>query len=306
MADDRDKLLNTPVENIGLSVRACNALRRAGCATLLDFCFKNTFSLYQIPGLWETLVKEIEDKIEELGISYDNLPADIDNDILLESLPFKELQRYNIHTFGDLCALTPKDLYRMVRLCYIVHDNRYLEAVYKYLVMKWSSICKTEPSYLSKIINELGLSPRLHTALSNNDIIMLGELSTFSEQSLRQLDRIGNTMAAEIKKKLEEYGLSLCTEDNSYHMGSFLKYQNISLWTCTCFYCEGIFSMDDLFAAPHEDIKYVKGLGDDGYREVMALMDIWRKGDEEELDKFIWDYHRYPRRSPIRRPYHID
>ena len=58
---------NTPMEDLGLSNRACNSLRRAGISTLGQLLEKGKEGLPPLPGLGAKSKAEVEDLIAKLG-----------------------------------------------------------------------------------------------------------------------------------------------------------------------------------------------------------------------------------------------
>jgi len=59
---------NTSVEDLGLSTRACNSLRRGGILTLGQLLEKNQEGLPPLPGLGTKSKAEVEDLIAKLGL----------------------------------------------------------------------------------------------------------------------------------------------------------------------------------------------------------------------------------------------
>lgn len=68
--DDTAKTLETPIEEIEFSVRAYNCLKRAGIHTVQDLIAKKEIEVTKIRNLGKKSLKEVMDKVEELGLKF--------------------------------------------------------------------------------------------------------------------------------------------------------------------------------------------------------------------------------------------
>ena len=68
--DTITKTLETPIEEIEFSVRAYNCLKRAGVNTVQDFINKNEVEVTKIRNLGKKSLKEVIDKVKEMGLSF--------------------------------------------------------------------------------------------------------------------------------------------------------------------------------------------------------------------------------------------
>lgn len=68
--DSVQKTLETPIEELDLSVRAYNCLKRDAIHTLQDLTSKSESEMMKIRNLGKKSLKEIEDKLAELGLSF--------------------------------------------------------------------------------------------------------------------------------------------------------------------------------------------------------------------------------------------
>ncbi len=68
--DDSAKTLETPIEEIEFSVRAYNCLKRAGIHTVQDLIAKKEIEVTKIRNLGKKSLKEVVDKVEELGLKF--------------------------------------------------------------------------------------------------------------------------------------------------------------------------------------------------------------------------------------------
>lgn len=70
--DPKQRLLEMPIENLELSVRAYNCLSRANINTVLDLISKTENEMMRIRNLGKKSLKEVIDKVKELGLSFRN------------------------------------------------------------------------------------------------------------------------------------------------------------------------------------------------------------------------------------------
>ena len=68
--DTMTKTLETPIEEVEFSVRAYNCLKRAGVHTIQDLVNKKEIEVTKIRNLGKKSLKEVLDKVAELGLSF--------------------------------------------------------------------------------------------------------------------------------------------------------------------------------------------------------------------------------------------
>lgn len=68
--DTMTKTLETPIEEVEFSVRAYNCLKRAGIHTIQDLVDKKESEVTKIRNLGKKSLKEVLDKVAELGLSF--------------------------------------------------------------------------------------------------------------------------------------------------------------------------------------------------------------------------------------------
>ena len=68
--DTITKTLETPIEEIEFSVRAYNCLKRAGIHTVQDLINKKEVEVTKIRNLGKKSLKEVLDKVEEMGLKF--------------------------------------------------------------------------------------------------------------------------------------------------------------------------------------------------------------------------------------------
>ena len=70
--DPNVKILETSIDDLDLSVRAYNCLKRAGILTLKNLVDKTENEMMKIRNLGKKSLKEVIDKVKELGLSFKN------------------------------------------------------------------------------------------------------------------------------------------------------------------------------------------------------------------------------------------
>jgi len=68
--DPKQKTLQTPIEDLDLSVRAYNCLKRAGILTLKNLVDKTENEMMKIRNLGKKSLKEVMDKVKDLGLTF--------------------------------------------------------------------------------------------------------------------------------------------------------------------------------------------------------------------------------------------
>ena len=68
--DTITKTLETPIEEIEFSVRAYNCLKRAGVNTVQDLINKREIEVTKIRNLGKKSLKEVLDKVKEMGLNF--------------------------------------------------------------------------------------------------------------------------------------------------------------------------------------------------------------------------------------------
>ncbi len=70
--DPNVKILETSIDDLDLSVRAYNCLKRAGILTLKNLVDKSENEMMKIRNLGKKSLKEVIDKVKEMGLSFKN------------------------------------------------------------------------------------------------------------------------------------------------------------------------------------------------------------------------------------------
>ena len=68
--DPNQKMLETSIDDLDLSVRAYNCLKRAGILTLRDLTDKSENEMMKIRNLGKKSLKEVIDKVKSMGLNF--------------------------------------------------------------------------------------------------------------------------------------------------------------------------------------------------------------------------------------------
>jgi len=68
--DPKQKVLETSIEDLDFSVRAYNCLKRAGIETLQDLVNRTELDMMKIRNLGKKSLKEVIDKVKDMGLSF--------------------------------------------------------------------------------------------------------------------------------------------------------------------------------------------------------------------------------------------
>ena len=68
-ADDKSKLLETPIEELDLSVRSYNCLKRAGINSVAELVERNEEEMMKVRNLGRKSLEEVQQKLAALGLS---------------------------------------------------------------------------------------------------------------------------------------------------------------------------------------------------------------------------------------------
>jgi DNA-directed RNA polymerase subunit alpha len=72
VVDDEKKLIDQTIEELDLSVRSYNCLKRAGISTVGELIAKSEDEMMKVRNLGKKSLKEVKDKIESLGLHFRN------------------------------------------------------------------------------------------------------------------------------------------------------------------------------------------------------------------------------------------
>ena len=70
--DPNVKILETSIDDLDLSVRAYNCLKRAGILSLKDLVNKSENEMMKIRNLGKKSLKEVMDKVKDMGLNFRN------------------------------------------------------------------------------------------------------------------------------------------------------------------------------------------------------------------------------------------
>jgi DNA-directed RNA polymerase subunit alpha len=67
--DKKEKVLEMTIEELELSVRSYNCLKRAGINTVQELCSKTEEEMMKVRNLGRKSLEEVQEKLEDLGLS---------------------------------------------------------------------------------------------------------------------------------------------------------------------------------------------------------------------------------------------
>ncbi len=67
--DEKEKVLEMTIEELDLSVRSYNSLKRAGINTVEELTYKSEDDMMKVRNLGKKSLDEVAKKLEELGLS---------------------------------------------------------------------------------------------------------------------------------------------------------------------------------------------------------------------------------------------
>jgi DNA-directed RNA polymerase subunit alpha len=67
--DEKEKVLEMTIEELDLSVRSYNCLKRAGINTVEELTYKSEDDMMKVRNLGKKSLDEVAKKLEELGLS---------------------------------------------------------------------------------------------------------------------------------------------------------------------------------------------------------------------------------------------
>jgi DNA-directed RNA polymerase subunit alpha len=67
--DTKDKVLDLPIEELDLSVRSYNCLKRAGINTVEELIKKTEEDMMKVRNLGKKSLEEVKSKLDELGLA---------------------------------------------------------------------------------------------------------------------------------------------------------------------------------------------------------------------------------------------
>jgi len=173
------RILATKIENIDLSVRTYNCLRKKNIVCLGDLIQKSEYDLLRIKNFGKNCLHEIKKLLNEL-----NLRLGID--------------------IYELISILPDDILNK----HILSKVRYRPAIYE----------KKTEKILSYNIKELNFSVRTINCLESKSIYYVSDLIKYNQSQLLSILNFGNKCLLEVLNELEKLNLKLdmsITDSNS-------------------------------------------------------------------------------------------
>ncbi len=138
--DPKVKALETSIEDLDFSVRAYNCLKRAGIHTLQDLVNKSESDMMKIRNLGKKSLKEVLDKIKEMGRSL--LATQTKQVVLNESITTTETRAKEVRKFVDKMITYGKkgDLVsRRKALAFLHNDKEVVNKIFNELSKRYEN-----------------------------------------------------------------------------------------------------------------------------------------------------------------------
>ncbi len=175
-AEKRRRLLETPVSDFELSVRARNCLKKMRVVTLGDLLKLTEPELLSYKNFGDTSLTEIKAMLDRRGLELGMDPNDIDVAAYADAIS----RQPTVPGVPGAPAAAPAP-----------------------------AMSQGDDASLSRPVSELELSVRSRRCLQRLNIVTLSDLVAYSEAELLAARNFGQTSLNEIKSRLSEYGLQL-------------------------------------------------------------------------------------------------
>ena len=178
-----------PIENLELSVRSFNCLKRAGIDTLGDLLLRTEDDLIKIRNLGKKPFEEILQKLNTMGLK------------LSQNESIKEEKVFNFKT-SSITSIEAEALGQFLTQ----EENDEINKIFK----KEETIIKANPEMW---IEELGLSVRSFNCLKRAGIDTVQKLVKMTEEELFKVRNLGKKSAYEVLAKIQSLGLTMSPEE---------------------------------------------------------------------------------------------
>jgi DNA-directed RNA polymerase subunit alpha len=168
--DPRQRLLNTPIADFELSVRARNCLKKMNIRTLGELIKLTEPELLVYKNFGETSLNEIKALLARKGLRLGMQPEEVDADVLTQNQPVADPAK----------PAAPK-----------------------------INLPPGREDLLSKPVSDLELSVRSRRCLQRLSVSTIGDLLNYTEADLLATRNFGQTSLNEIRAKLAVHGLTL-------------------------------------------------------------------------------------------------
>lgn len=188
-------LLETTIEELALSVRAFNCLKRAGVDNLRDLVCKSEEDLIKVRNLGKRSMEEVIAKVRSLGL--DIRPEDTGKEEWIAYLSHMPI--ISEYAVG------------------LIKDNKTTEDTNNSDEPKQSITDKNFESLLSTTIEELNLSVRAFNCLKRAGIDTVEDLVYRTEEDLIKVRNLGKRSFEEVIAKIKSLGLDIRPEELDFN-----------------------------------------------------------------------------------------
>ncbi len=242
--------LAVTIEDMNLSVRTFNCLKRSGIDTLEDLCNKTEEEIKNIRSMRVASFKEICSELAKRGLSFRK--EDTENDspsidtLELSDNAYNKLINAGISTIALLCSMTDEELLNIPNITIEDYDEIYEkmdewgyhlqptdidfheELVHGELLIE-GQLETIKDKVLSMTIDELDFSIRTHNCLSRAGINTVADICNKTEIELIRVKNLGKKSLEEIIQKVTALGLTLREDDEKEILMGMLTCDDIKL-----------------------------------------------------------------------------
>ena len=295
------EIMHSNVDELELSVRAYNGIKRAGINTVEELMQRTPEEMLNVRNLGQSAVDEIIERLSEFDLSlkgdveYGNDKAkvlgveNIDelniDDMGLSVRSFNCLKRAGINTLGDLTRRTPEDMMKVRNL-----GRKNLEEILWKMREYGVWLEGEEPPKNNLIpsdvdgmtIEEMNLTIRSYNCLKRAGIRTVADLRSRTPDDMMKVRNLGRRSLEEVIDKMKELGVEFSSgedEEENASMPSGDIDEKISildlgfeLRTRNCLWRAGIYTLGDLVSRTPEDMMKVRNLGRKSLEEVCEKM----------------------------------
>ena len=241
------------VDDLGLTFSAANELNRAGIHTIKDLTTKTARELLNISGISNRSLFQIRKALEERGLSFkSDLLVD---DLGLAFITANELNRAGIHTIEDLTKKTGRELSNISGI-----SNRSLFQIRRTLAKRGSSL------KFGLLVDDLGLAFITANELNEAGIHTIEDLTKKTGRELLNINGIGNQKFAQIRKALEERGLSFKSDP-------WVDDLDLSVRIANNLDRAGIHSIEDLTKKTARELLNINGIGNQKFAQIRKALE---------------------------------
>jgi DNA-directed RNA polymerase alpha subunit len=224
-----DMVLALPIEDLDLSVRAYNCLKREGLHTIGALVGRTEKQLRTIRNFKDASVAEVKQRLVRHGLALKPEPQSVPEPPVAEAEPedgtplteldlqvrsFKILKQQGVNTVERLTAKTARDLRAYGGFGDASLKDVRTELARHELALAGENWLKYVPTPVEELpIEDLDLTVRTYNCIKREGIDTIGQLAGCTEAGLATIRHFKDECVAEVKQKLQSVGLTLTSEN---------------------------------------------------------------------------------------------